>query len=59
MPDRNETDLRADYRFGKGHLLAGLVATLRYSWLQQDGSAQTQTQTQTQARVIVNYPFSF
>ena len=55
IPDRNETDLRADYRFGKGQLLAGLVATLRYSWLQQDGSPQTQTQ----ARVIVNYPFSF
>ncbi len=55
LPDRNETDLRADYRVGKGHLLAGLVATLRYSWLQQDGSPQTQTQ----ARVIVNYPFSF
>jgi transposase-like protein len=53
IPDRNETDLRADDRFGKGHLLAGLVATLRYSWLHQDGSPQTQ------ARVIVNYPLSF
>lgn len=53
--NRNETDLRADYRFGKGTVLAGLVATLRYSWLQEDGAAQTQTQ----ARVIVNYPFAF
>lgn len=55
MPDRSETDLRADYRVGKGNLLAGMLVTLRYSWLQQDGSPQTQTQ----ARVIVNYPFSF
>lgn len=55
IPDRNETDIRADYRFAKGHPLAGLVATFRYSWLRQDGAPQTQTQ----ARVIVNYPFSF
>ncbi len=55
VPDRNETDLRADYRIGKGTMLEGLLFTLRYSWLQQDGSPQTQTQ----ARVIVNYPFVF
>ncbi|MBN8511068.1 MAG: OprD family outer membrane porin [Burkholderiales bacterium] len=55
LPNRDETDIRADYRVGKGHLLEGLVATFRYAWLQQDGSPQTQTQ----ARVIVNYPFSF
>ncbi|HMN76441.1 MAG TPA: OprD family outer membrane porin [Burkholderiaceae bacterium] len=55
LPDRNETDLRADYRFAKGSALQGLWLTLRYSWLRQDGSPQTQTQ----ARVIVNYPFSF
>jgi hypothetical protein len=55
MPNRDETDIRADYRVAKGHLLEGLVATLRYSWLQQDGSPQTQTQ----ARVIVNFPFAF
>lgn len=54
LPDRNETDLRADYRFAKGSALQGLWLTLRYSWLRQDGSPQTQTQ----ARVIVNYPFS-
>ena len=55
LPDRNETDLRADYRFAKGSALQGLWLTLRYSWLRQDGSPQTQTQ----ARVIVNYPLSF
>ena len=55
LPDRNETDLRADYRFAKGSALQGLWITLRYSWLRQDGSPQTQTQ----ARVIVNYPLSF
>lgn len=55
VPNRNETDIRADYRVAAGGPLAGLVATLRYSWLRQDGSPQTQTQ----ARVIVNYPFSF
>lgn len=55
IPDRNETDIRADYRVGNGGVLQGLVLTLRYSWLQQDGSPQTQTQ----ARVIVNYPFAF
>jgi hypothetical protein len=55
IPNRDETDIRADYRVGKGHLLEGLVATFRYAWLQQDGSPQTQTQ----ARLIVNYPFSF
>jgi hypothetical protein len=55
LPDRNETDLRADYRFAKGSALQGLVLTLRYSWLRQDGPPQTQTQ----GRVIVNYPFSF
>lgn len=55
LGDRNETDLRADYRFPKGNVLENLVATFRYSWLRQDGSPQTQTQ----ARVIVNYPFSF
>jgi hypothetical protein len=55
LPNRDETDIRADYRVGKGSVLEGLVATFRYSWLQQDGSPQTQTQ----ARVIVNLPISF
>jgi hypothetical protein len=55
IPDREETDVRADYRVGRGSVLEGLVATFRYSWLQQDGSPQTQTQ----ARVIVNVPISF
>ena len=53
LPDRYETDLRSDYRFGKEHPLAGLVITLRYAWLREGGASQPQ------ARVIVNYPFSF
>ena len=53
LPDRYETDLRTDYRFGAEHPLAGLALTLRYAWL-REGSA-----SQPQARVIVNYPFSF
>ena len=53
LPDRYETDLRADYRFGKDHLLENLVLTLRYAWLREGGS------TQPQGRVIVNYPISF
>lgn len=55
MPDRSEIDLRTDYRVGKGSALQGLVITLRYAWLKQEGSPQTQTE----ARVIVNYPFAF
>ena len=55
MPDRNETDVRADYAFGKGTLLEGLVATVRYGWLHQDGSPQTQTQL----RVYLNYAVRF
>lgn len=55
IPDRNETDVRADYAFGKGTILEGLVATFRYSWLRQDGSPQTQTQL----RAYVNYAVRF
>ena len=44
IPDRNETDVRVDYAFGKGTLLEGLAATVRYAWLHPDGSPQTQTQ---------------
>jgi len=55
MPDRNETDVRADYAFGKGTLLEGLVATVRYGWLHQDGSPQTQTQL----RAYLNYAVRF
>jgi hypothetical protein len=55
IPDRNETDVRADYAFAKGSVLEGLVATLRYAWLHQDGSAQTQTQL----RAILNYAVRF
>jgi hypothetical protein len=37
------------------HPLEGLVATLRYSWLQQDGSPQTATQL----RAYINYAVKF
>lgn len=55
LPNHNETDVRADYAFAKGTLLEGLVATFRYSWLHQDGAAQTQTDL----RAIVNYLVRF
>ena len=54
-PDRSETDVRADYTVGKGSVLEGMVATLRYSWLKQDGSPQTAPQL----RIHVNYPIRF
>ena len=50
LPDREETDLRADYAFAKSTALAGLVATLRGGWLHQEGSS-----TAFQLRVILNY----
>lgn len=55
IPNRNETDVRIDYAFGKGTILEGLVATFRYSWLHQDGSPQTATQL----RAYINYPIRF
>jgi hypothetical protein len=55
IPDRNETNVRVDYAVGKGTFLEGLVATFRYSWLQQDGSPQTQTQL----RAYLNYAVRF
>ena len=55
IPDRNETDVRVDYAVGKGSWLEGLVATLRYSWLNQDGSPQTATQL----RAYINYAIRF
>ena len=54
IPDRQETDLRADYAFAKGTALAGLVATVRGSWLHQDDSP-----TAFQFRVILNYNIPF
>jgi hypothetical protein len=39
----------------KGTLLEGFVATFRYSWLHQDGAAQTQTDL----RAILNYIVRF
>jgi hypothetical protein len=55
MPDRSETDVRVDYAFPKGSMLDGLVATLRYSWIQQDGAQQTGTQL----RAYLNYAVRF
>ena len=54
IPDRQETNLRADYAFAKGTALAGLVATVRGSWLHQDDSP-----TAFQFRVILNYNIPF
>jgi len=55
IADRNETDVRVDYAFAKGSVLEGLSATFRYSWLHQDGAAQTGTQL----RAYVNYAVRF
>ncbi len=55
IADRNETDMRVDYAFRKGSPLAGLSATFRYSWLRQDGAAQTGTQL----RAYLNYAVRF
>ncbi|MBK7791587.1 MAG: outer membrane porin, OprD family [Betaproteobacteria bacterium] len=55
LPDRNETDVRVDYAFAKGTLLEGLSATFRYSWLHEDGAAQTGTQL----RAYLNYAVKF
>ncbi len=55
LPDRNETDVRVDYAFPKGSLLEGFSATFRYSWLDQDGAAQTGTQL----RAYLNYAVGF
>lgn len=56
QPDRHETNVRADYTFPfpKEHILHGLSATVRYSWLHQDGSP-----TATQFRAYVNYEVPF
>ncbi|HSB22464.1 MAG TPA: OprD family outer membrane porin [Burkholderiaceae bacterium] len=55
IADRNETDIRFDYGFPKNSMLAGLTATLRYSWLRQDGALQTATQL----RAYLNYDVRF
>jgi len=55
LADRDETDVRLDYSFPKTSALKGLSATLRYSWLRQDGAAQTGTQL----RAYVNYDVAF
>ena len=53
--NRSETDVRVDYAFPKGSPLEGLSATIRYSWLDQDGAAQTGTQL----RAYLNYAVRF
>ena len=55
LADRAELDVRADYAFSKGTVLEGLVATLRSSWLRQDGSPQTAPQL----RAYLNYAVRF
>jgi len=55
LGDRNETNVRVDYAFPKGSVAEGLSATLRYSWLRQDGAAQTATQL----RAYLNYDVRF
>jgi len=55
LPDHNETDVRIDWAAPKGSLLEGLVATVRYSWLHQDGAPQTATQL----RAYLNYAVRF
>jgi hypothetical protein len=55
IPNRDETNIRADYTFPKGTALEGLVATFRYSWLHQDGSPQTAPQL----RAYLNYDVRF
>lgn len=53
LPNQRETDLRLDYSIPTG-MLKGLVATLRYSWLRQDGAP-----TATQLRAYVKYEVAF
>ena len=55
LPNQNETNVRVDYAFRKGTPLEGLIATFRYSWLHEDGAAQTGTQL----RAILNYAVRF
>jgi hypothetical protein len=53
--DRNETNVRVDYRFPKGSPAEGLSGAVRYSWLREDGTPQTATQL----RVYLNYDVKF
>jgi len=55
LGDRNETDVRVDYAFPKGSVAEGLSGAIRYSWLRQEGAAQTGTQL----RIYVNYSVRF
>jgi outer membrane porin, OprD family len=55
IPDRNETDIRFDYAFAKGTVLEGLIATLRASWLHQNGSPQTATELRAYLNYVVRF----
>jgi len=55
LGDRSEADVRADYAFAKGTALQGLVATVRYSRLHQEGAPQDAPQL----RVYLNYAVRF
>jgi hypothetical protein len=55
LGDRNETDVQLAYAFAKGSTLDGLTGALRYSWLRQDGAAQTGRQL----RLYFNYDVRF
>ncbi|HEU5293283.1 MAG TPA: OprD family outer membrane porin [Burkholderiaceae bacterium] len=53
--DRNETNVRVDYKFPKGSVAEGLSGAVRYSWLRQDNTPQTATQL----RIYLNYDVRF
>jgi hypothetical protein len=55
IPNRHETDVRADYAFAKGSALDGFVATFRYAWTHQDGALQNGRQL----RAYINYVIRF
>jgi hypothetical protein len=55
ITDRNETNVALEYAFAKGSALQGLSAALKYSWLHQDGAAQTGKQL----RAYLNYDVGF
>ena len=55
LGDRDETDLQVEYAFPKTSVLKGLSATFKYSWLREDGAAQTGKQL----RAYLNYDVPF
>ena len=53
IADRNETNVRLDWSAPKGSLFEGLIATLRYPWVHEDGAAQTGTQLRASLNYVV------